>query len=157
MLAFALGCNEHRPANEVSIPNDSNVAHASKIDAETNDATNRLPVSTEVIETEGGARSKLLEVWRSTNSTPQQVVNALRKWMPKDTTVVSAPDLLGTNFEISHSVGPSLTSFDAKAQTNSGVDYFELKYHLSRGDVTLRFSRHGGLPDVYFENAYSSD
>lgn len=158
LLAFALGCNQHQPANKASTQSDSNVAPAVQAVARTNDdETNRLPAATKAVTTEGDARSNLLAVWRSTNSTPEEVVNALMKWMPRDTTIVSAPNLLGRNSEMSHSFGPSFANFDSKGPTNSWVDYFELTYQLSRGVVALRFSKHGDSSDVYFEKAYVSE
>jgi len=88
-------------------------------------------------------RGAVLSIWRSTNATTEQRINAVRLLLPVGTPAEVIPRLLGTGvWNRAHGIllpwqGPG--DPPAEVRTNSSADFHWLEYPAQNGDVTLLF------------------
>jgi hypothetical protein len=102
---------------------------------------------------------KLMSVWRSPKSTPQERAEALNKWLSPETSIESAISLLGDNGLLSRDHGPSTVFSSGKngvvAHQGGYYEKFWLEYKMPGGSVSLSFDNQGGASREWrFEHAY---
>ncbi len=106
-----------------------------------------------------GTSNKLMSIWRSPKSTPQERAEALNKWLSPETSIESAISLLGPDGVLSRDYGPSTTLVSGKngvvAHPGGYYEKLWLEYKIPGGSVSLDFNKQGGASNEWrFEHAY---
>ena len=147
LLVFALGCNQHTQVSEVTPGGGTNAEPATKPAdiVRTNYAPERFPTLTNATTFDDNTRRTLISIWRSPDSTPDERVDAITKWLPKGSSIDSVIALLGNDGDLSHNFGPFIDIRGGKSTNGAvtpqtgAVDFWFLEYDTPHGKVTLRF------------------
>ncbi len=104
---------------------------------------------------------KLMSIWWSPKSTPQERAEALNKWLSTETSIETAISLLGSDGIVSRDHGPSAVLTSGKngavVREDGFYEKFWLKYEMPNGFVNLSFDNNGGASREWkFEHAYVS-
>jgi hypothetical protein len=111
------------------------------------------PITAAVNETN---RNKLLSIWQSPSSSPEEKVHAINSFISPGSDVGSVQELLGDGILVRYH-GPSLnivdgTNRNAVIQTGTH-DYLQLEYRTSSRVVVLRFYKLSAPADWQFGGA----